>query len=124
MSNKTVDLNIFYREDWDPETEVTSWSDTLTIDTYIYEQDGYGTRKYEAGLLIECTPDETKQIALHYPEAEYGSDWWDFIENFLPFAPVRVASLLKTIDVDAPHMDIVTSLDPNWWVEKTAETVF
>lgn len=108
-SGKTLDLNIFYREDWDAENG-TTWSDTLTIDPYIYEQDGYGTRKYEVHQLIECTPSETKQIALHYPEDEYGSDWWDFVENFLPFAPPRIASLLKAIDVDRINQE------PSWWV--------
>ena len=108
-SGKTIDLNIFYREDWDAETGETTWSDTLTIDPYIYVEDSRGTRKYDTPLLIECTPSETKQIALHYPEAEYGSDWWDFVENFLPFAPPRIASLLKTVDIDQ-------TFEPSWWV--------
>lgn len=51
MSNRTIDLNIFFREDWSEEAG-TTWSDTLTIDPYIYEQDGHGTRKYEIPLLI------------------------------------------------------------------------
>lgn len=122
-SLRTIDLNIFYREDWS-ESEGTTWSETLTIDPYIYESDEYGTRKYELDLLIECTPDETKQIAIHYPDAEYGTDWWDFLENFLPFAPVRVASLLKAIDIEQPSTDVVTSLEPNWWVTKNADMLF
>ena len=124
MSNRTIDLNIFYREEWDEETRETIWSETLTIDPYIYEQDEYGTRKYETSLLIECTPSETAEIVNHYPEDEYGSDWWDFAENFLPHAPARIASLIKTINVEDPSMDIVASLDPAWWVTKTEDMLF
>ena len=123
MTNRTIDLNIFYREDWTEEAG-TTWSDTLTIDTYIYEQDGYGTRKYEAGLLIECTPEETAVIAKHYPEAEYGSDWWDFIDNFELVGPASIVDQIKTINVNEPFMDIVTSTDPNWWVTKNADMLF
>jgi hypothetical protein len=115
--SRTIDLNIFYREDWDSEIG-TTWSDTLTIDPYIYEQDGHGTRKYETPLLIECTPTETAEIAKHYPENEYGSDWWDFMHNFLEFAPPRIASLIKTINVDE------SADEPNWWVTKTDDMLF
>lgn len=121
--SRTIDLNIFYREDWDAEIG-TTWSDTLTIDPYIYEQDGYGTRKYETSLLIECTPSETAEIAKHYPAEEYGVDFWDFAENFLEFAPARVASLVKTISLDDPSVDVVTSLEPTWWVTKTDDMLF
>lgn len=116
LSSRTVDLNIFYREDWN-EDDGTTWSDTLTIDPYIYVVSDSGTYKQETNLMIECTPSETKQIAEHYPESEYGSDWWDFIENFLPFAPARIASLLKTIDVDK-------DVKPSWWVTKNDDTLF
>jgi hypothetical protein len=115
MSSKTIDLNIFYREDWDPETEETTWAPTLTIDPYVYVEDARGTRKYETSLLIECTPAETALIAEHYPQDEYGSDWWDFAENFLAFAPPRIASLIKTINVD----DVLP--EPNWWVAMAEE---
>lgn len=112
--SRTVDLNIFYREDYTEENG-TTWSETLTIDPYIYEDDERGTRKYELNQLIECTPTETKQIAMHYPEAEYGADWWDFAENFLPFAPPRIASLIKAIDIDQ------NKLDPTWWITMADE---
>lgn len=129
MTNKTIDLNIFYREEFTPEDEWTdedsnwgetagtTWAKTLTIDPYVYLEDSRGTRKYETDMLIECTPTETALIAEHYPEDEYGSDWWDFAENFLAFAPPRIASLIKAIDVDA-H-----GLEPNWWVAMAEEII-
>lgn len=113
--SKTIDLNIFYRDlGWDDE-KGEQWAETLTIDPYVYVDDARGTRKYETDLLIECTPAETKAIAEHYPQNEYGSDWWDFAENFLAFAPPRIASLIKTINVDE-H-----GLEPNWWVAMAEE---
>lgn len=115
MNNRSIDLNMFYREDWDAETEETTWSNLLTIDPYIYVEDGRGTRKYETPLLIECTWEETKAIAEHYPEDEYGSDWWDFAENFLAFAPERIASLINTINVNE------LPAEPNWWIAMAEE---
>ena len=109
-------MNIFYREDW-TEEDGTTWSDTLTIDPYIYEQDEYGTRKYETPLLIECTPAETAEIAKHYPDNEYGSDWWDFWDNFKDIAPVRIASLIKTINVER-------QAEPAWHITKTEDMLF
>jgi hypothetical protein len=123
MSDRTIDLNIFYREDWDPENG-TTWSDTLTIDPYIYETDEYGTRKYETSLLIECTPEETAVIAKHYPENEYGSDWWDFLDNFENIGPASLVELIKTINVGDPSMDMVTATEPTWWVTKNDEMLF
>lgn len=123
MINRTIDLNIFYREDWDPEAG-TTWSKTLTIDPYIYEDDEYGTRKYETSLLIECTPEETAVIAKHYPSNEYGADWWDFFDNFKEVGPASIVELINTINVNDSSMDVVTSLDPNWWVTKNADMLF
>jgi hypothetical protein len=123
MSDRTIDLNIFYREDWDPEIG-TYWSDTLTIDPYIYETDGYGTRKYETSLLIECTPEETAEIAKHYPEHEYGSDWWDFLDNFENIGPASIVELIKTINLQDPSMDMVTATEPTWWVTKNEDMLF
>lgn len=114
--SRIIDLNIFYREDYTEETG-TTWSDTLTIDPYIYEEDDRGVRKHEVQLLIECTPEETSIIAKHYPQDEYGSDWWDFAENFLEFAPPRIASLIKAINVD-------NVTEPSWWITKTDDKLF
>lgn len=116
MKERTIDLNIFYREDWDAETG-TTWSDTLTIDPYIYESDEYGVRKYETPLLIECTPEETAVIAKHYPGDEYGSDWWDFFENFKELGPQSIVELISTINIEQPT-------EPAWHVTKTEEMLF
>lgn len=102
---KCLDLNIFYREDWDEDTNTTTWADTLTIDVYIREEDQHGVRNRETGMLIECTPEETAVIAPHYAEG-YGDDFWDFADNLLEFAPERVASLIKSVDIDKDGTDV------------------
>lgn len=114
--SRTIDLNIFYREDWDAE-KGTTWSDTLTIDPYIYEQDEHGSRKYETSLLIECTPEETAEIAKHYPPEEYGSDWWDFFDNFKQIGPSNIVELINTINLDP-------NAEPAWHVTKTEDMLF
>ena len=124
---RCYDLNIFYKEDYDVETEETTWDDFLTIDVYIREEDEYGVRNYETGTLITCTPEESVAISKFYPENEYGSDWWAFEENFTAIAPARIASLLKALpSLEDPSMDVVTSLEPDkgWWVTKNADMLF
>lgn len=121
--SRTIDLNIFYRENYEPEIG-TWWSDTLTIDPYVYEDDEYGTRKYETSLLIECTPEETAEIAKHYPDNEYGSDFWDFFDNFKEFGPKSIVELINTINLNEPSMDMATSTEPAWWVTKEADMLF
>ena len=124
---RCYDLNIFYREEYDVDTQETTWTDNLFIDVYIREEDDYGVRNYETGTLIECTDAESREIVKFYPENEYGTDWWDFEENFTPNAPVRIQSLLKALpSLEDPSMDVVTSLEPNagWWVTKNADMLF
>jgi len=124
---RVYDLNIFYKEDWDEDTDTTTWADELSIDVYIREEDQYGVRNYETKNLFTCTLEESVEIAKHYPPLEYGSDWWDFLENFIVIAPPRIVSLLKTLTpLEDPSMDIITSLDPNagWWVTKNEDMLF
>jgi hypothetical protein len=121
------DLNIFYKEDYDLETEETTWDEFLTIDVYIREEDEYGVRNYNTETLFTCTPEESVAIAEFYPENEYGSDWWEFLDNFIKVAPARIVSLLKALpSLEDPSMDIVTSLEPNagWWVTKNEDMLF
>jgi hypothetical protein len=92
---RTLDLNIFYREDWSKESG-TTWSDTLTIEAYIYESDAYGVRKYDTGVLIECDEYETAFIAEQFPMEEYGSDWFIFADEVV-MPTRRIAKILKSI---------------------------
>ena len=96
---RTLDLNIFYRESWDAETRTTSWSETFTIDPYIYVNDSWGTYKYETDVLIECDAFETQWLAEQFPEDEYGSDFWIFADE-VQMPSRRIKKLLENLKID------------------------
>lgn len=103
---RDIDLNIFYREEWDESTKAVFSSDNLFIDVYDYWQyrdhDGYeGSDRAELLILIECTPEQTKFIRAQFPEFEYGYDWWSFYyETQLPTElRRRIDNRLREIDV-------------------------
>lgn len=86
ITMRTVDLNIFHREEWDDATRNVYLSDNLFIDVYDYWQFRYpngdtGSDHAELGLLIECTPDETALIRSSFPLDEYGTDWFTFLDE-------------------------------------------
>lgn len=100
---RTLDLNIFYRENWTEETG-TTWSDTLTIDPYIYESSGSGVYKYDTNVLIECDEFETQWLAEQFPENEYGSDWWVFADQ-VQMPSRRIKRILDGIKIDQFNQD-------------------
>jgi hypothetical protein len=100
---RTLDLNIFYREDYSPETG-TTWSDTLTIDPYIYVNDSWGTYKYDTDVLIECDEFETQWLAEQFPMDEYGSDWFIFVDEVV-IPSRRIKKLLDSIKIDQSHKE-------------------
>jgi hypothetical protein len=86
ITMRTIDLNIFYREEWDKETKTAYSSDNLFIDVYDYWQFRYsdgdgGSDHEELGILIECTPEQTTYIRNQFPEFEYGYDWFTFYDD-------------------------------------------
>lgn len=100
---KTYDLNIFFADlGYNEETDQNEWETRLTIVAYVYQNDA-GVSKTEVATFY-TTEEESVAIRKHFPEEEYGDDWWEFIDNFLPVAPARIASLLKTLPApeDAP----------------------
>jgi hypothetical protein len=83
---REIDLNIFYREEWDEEKQRPYSTDNLFIDVYDYWQfrdhDGHtGSDHEELGILIECTLEQSKFIRSQFPEFEYGYDWWSFYHD-------------------------------------------
>lgn len=94
---RTLDLNIFYREDWTKETGST-WAETLTIEPYIYESDGSGVRKYDTNVLIECTPEETQWLAEQFDANEYGDDFWVFADQ-VQMPSRRIKKILEGINL-------------------------
>lgn len=102
IEERILDLNIFYRESWDRETGVTSWSPTFTIDPYIRINNGEGIRNLETGYLIECDEYETVYLAKQFPEDEYGSDFWIFADE-VDMPTRRIARVLQGIDLNQDY---------------------
>lgn len=86
MIEKLWDLNVWFKEDWTEETG-TTYSDVLTINPAVYVRDGDGSiydnvYKLYTGILYTCTPEETSKIRELRPDIEYGTDWFDFADEF------------------------------------------
>jgi hypothetical protein len=113
MDSRVLDLNIFYREDWSPETG-TTWSETFTIEPYVRVYDDNGAvYNIETGVLIECDEFETQVLAEQFPMEEYGSDFWVFLdETELPTR--RIAKVLNGIDLHKTkkHASVLTYTGP------------
>jgi hypothetical protein len=94
---KDWDLNIFFREDYDVEAEETTWDNVLTINPVVYSWDSERSDNFYTDILITTTFAEARYLRSEYPEAEYGMDWTDSLDNFMKVAPVRIKSLLETL---------------------------
>lgn len=86
MSEILWDLNVWFKEDWTPENG-TTYSDVLTINPAVYARDGDGSiydtvYKVYTGILYTCTPEETAKIRAIRTEIDYGTDWFDFADEF------------------------------------------
>jgi hypothetical protein len=112
---KTYDLNLFYREDWTPETGTTI-SETLTIEPYLYVADEHGARRYERPI-IELTQEETDAIAPLFPDYEYGTDWWIDMYAFLEHDSIPESVRDKLTDL--PDIEkYVFDKTPSWWITR------
>lgn len=98
ITHRAIDLNIFFREEWD-EKHGAYISDKLFVDVYDYwhyryENGDTGSDHAEVGILIECTPEETRLLRRAYPEFEYGYDWWVHYDEAV--LPVTLHEKLKS----------------------------
>jgi hypothetical protein len=101
---KDWDLNIYFLEDYDVETEETTLSKTLRINPVLWtSQDGASNVTY-SNWYIDTTFAETRYLRSQYPEDEYGYDWTDSLQGFLELAPTRLKSILLTLP-PADEMD-------------------
>ena len=90
---RTYDLNIFWEEFYDK--HLGSWlDDKLTIDVYDYETNDFSCSRQEMGVTFKCTREESLAIAEHFSENEYGSDWWVFMDEALPYFSDRIKKIL------------------------------
>lgn len=92
------DLNLFYKEDYNVETDETTWEDVITINPSIYEIDEYGgTMHHFTDIIIKTTFAEARYISTVRPAVQYGSDWFEFCDEFMEVAPPRIKSLLQAL---------------------------
>ena len=90
ITNRSLDLNIFFREEWEEQINASYFSPVITVDVYDYWQythpeHGLCSDHAEIGVLIVCTPEETAVLRRAYPENGYGMDWWvHYDEAVLP----------------------------------------
>lgn len=94
VTYRTYDLNIFWEEFYDKYLG-TWWDDKLTIDVYKYETGFQWSDRQSVGLTFKCTREESLEIIEHFPENEYGNDWFVFIEQVMDKFPERVQNILK-----------------------------
>lgn len=94
---KEWDLNIYFLEEYDVETDETSYSDTIRINPVLWTMDQGATQTHYSNWYIETTFAETRYIRSQYPEDEYGMDWTDSLTNFLNIAPPRLQLMLASL---------------------------
>jgi hypothetical protein len=99
---RTYDLNIFWEEFYDKYLG-TWWDDKLTIDVYLYEANDNSCERKEMGMTFKCTREESLAIVEHFTEADYGHDWFVFIEEALPYFWERIKDILATLpEIEQP----------------------
>ncbi len=120
MSNKVVsaeyDLNLFYAEDYNVETNETTWDDNLTCQPSVYAQtdDGRTLRFYLDAFELDAK--QTKSIAHYFPEEEWGSDFFISIELFKALAEDRdpgIDDMLAKLP-DPMTIDMTSDRQINW----------
>jgi len=103
--DKLWDLNVWFKEDWNEETNEVFLDDVISINptVYIADMDSvYGeVRKVYTGIIYTCTREETAKIREHRTLVDYGYDWFDFADE------------LKALNISKSISDFIDALgDP------------
>jgi hypothetical protein len=94
---KEWDLNIFFEEVLDEETDEYVSAPVLTINPVVWSShEGISDNTY-TDIIHKTTFAEARYLRSQYPEDEYGYDWTDTLDHFLEIAPPRLKSLLGTL---------------------------
>lgn len=101
------DLNIYFVEDWDKETDETTYSQTLRINPVLWTMENGVSNTTYTNWYIDTTFAETRYLRSVYEEDYYGMDWTDSLTNFLEYAPPR----LKQVLLSLPQPGTVTEQD-------------
>lgn len=115
------DLNVWFKEDYNVDTDETTWDDVLSINPAIYIRTGNGdiydtVNKIYTGIIYTCTPIETTKIRAFRPETEYGTDWFEFADELHAFEISKsindfIDSLGNPEDVDVCGVDDLYHID-------------
>lgn len=87
MITKLWDLNVWFKDLGHDDEDVNQWDDVISINPAIYIREGDGSiydnvTKIYTGIVYRCTPIETTKIRAFRSEQEYGTDWFDFADEF------------------------------------------
>jgi hypothetical protein len=119
------DLNVWFEDLGQDDNGNNQWSEIISINPAIYHRDNdtiYSPiRKVHTGIIYKCSPNETTKIRAFRRESEYGTDWWDFADEFSELEISKsindfIASLgdASTIDIskvdDLYHIDSIDKL--------------
>ena len=105
------DLNIYFVEDYDVDTDETTYSDTLRINPVLWMRNGDVTNVEHTKIYIDTTFAETRYLRSQYPENQYGMDWTDSLDEFVRIAPPRLVSLVMALpDAETISIDKIESL--------------
>jgi hypothetical protein len=94
---KEWDLNIYFLEDWDADTDETTYSQTLRVNPVLWTMDNGLSDVTYSNWIIHTTFAETRYLRSQYPENDYGMDWTDTLESFLEKAPPRLKQVLLAL---------------------------
>lgn len=94
---KEWDLNIFFKEVLDEETDEYVSDKVISINPVIWSSDNGVTNNEYTEIIWTTTFAEARYLRSQYPENEYGYDWTDTLEHFLEIAPPRLKSLASTL---------------------------
>jgi len=97
MMIKDWDLNIYFVEDYDVDTEETTYSDTLRINPVLWTMDNGLSDVTYSNWFIDTNFAETRYLRSQYPENDYGMDWTDTLGGFLEKAPPRLRQALLSL---------------------------
>ena len=94
---KEWDLNIFFEEVLDEETDEYVSAPIITINPVVWMSDGEVSTNTYTDIIWTATFAESRYLRSQYPENEYGMDWTDTLEHFMEIAPPRLKSLVGTL---------------------------
>lgn len=127
MITKLWDLNVWFKDLGRDEDGLDQFDDVISINPAVYVREGDGSiydtvYKIYTGIIYTCTPEETASIREYRSEIEYGTDWFDFADEFkLLYISKSINDFIDalgdpaTVHVDGTddlyHIDSINKLD-------------